>query len=221
MLSSPRCIFVVGGPGCGKGTTCEKLARDPTKFHLNGKLVTFVHLCAGDLLRSVASGDSPCSNIEIKDKVQYLLSNGKIVPSEITFALISEALRANEKNGACGTQRIYLLDGYPRKRDQGDWFEKEFGRVSKVIYLNCSSSTLRKRLLKRQSKDVQNQSVSTPRKDDIPSLIDKRIQVHVEECLPVIESYSAENRLHTIDCDDKTVEQVVDETRLAILSLTR
>ena len=37
----PSVIFVLGGPGCGKGTQCGKIA-DEYKY---------VHLSAGDLLR--------------------------------------------------------------------------------------------------------------------------------------------------------------------------
>lgn len=35
-------VFVLGGPGAGKGTQCEKLVKD----------YSFVHLAAGDLLRA-------------------------------------------------------------------------------------------------------------------------------------------------------------------------
>ncbi|KAL3113991.1 hypothetical protein niasHT_014894 [Heterodera trifolii] len=43
----PPVVFVVGGPGCGKGTQCERIVE---KFG-------FTHLSSGDLLRAeVASG---------------------------------------------------------------------------------------------------------------------------------------------------------------------
>ena len=46
-LKSKRVIFVVGGPGCGKGTQCAKIVE---KYG-------FCHLSTGDLLREeVQSG---------------------------------------------------------------------------------------------------------------------------------------------------------------------
>ena len=44
------CFFVLGGPGCGKGTVCSHLV----------KKYGFVHLSAGDLLR--AERDSGSEN---------------------------------------------------------------------------------------------------------------------------------------------------------------
>ena len=47
--SLPKIVFVLGGPGCGKGTQCAKLVE---KFQC-------AHLSAGDLLREeVKSGSS-------------------------------------------------------------------------------------------------------------------------------------------------------------------
>eukprot|EP00009_Paramoeba_aestuarina_P006662 CAMPEP_0201514740 /NCGR_PEP_ID=MMETSP0161_2-20130828/6495_1 /ASSEMBLY_ACC=CAM_ASM_000251 /TAXON_ID=180227 /ORGANISM="Neoparamoeba aestuarina, Strain SoJaBio B1-5/56/2" /LENGTH=207 /DNA_ID=CAMNT_0047911375 /DNA_START=85 /DNA_END=708 /DNA_ORIENTATION=+ len=203
----------MGGPGCGKGTTCERLcACDLALFH-GEKRIRFRQLCAGDLLRGVASGSVQGIDTEVAAKVQNLLKAGAIVPSEITFALMRDALKELEKSSHEHARNIYLLDGYPRKRDQGDWFENEFGKASMVLHLECSSDVLRKRLAKRFTETCGD------RCDDIPSLIEKRINVHVEEVFPVIESYKREGRLRTIQCDGKTIEEVTEDAQAAILEI--
>jgi UMP-CMP kinase len=64
----PAVVFVLGGPGAGKGTQCERIA----KAH------GYVHLSAGDLLRAErASGSAQGQMIE-----EYI-REGQIVPVEV------------------------------------------------------------------------------------------------------------------------------------------
>merc|ERR1712166_1415061 len=73
------CYFVLGGPGCGKGTVCSKLVSE------HG----FVHLSAGDLLR--AERNSGSKNAEL---INDIILKGEIVPVEITVNLIKVAMQA-------------------------------------------------------------------------------------------------------------------------------
>ncbi|KAA8577263.1 hypothetical protein EYC84_007242 [Monilinia fructicola] len=59
-------LFVLGGPGAGKGTQCANLVRD----------YNFTHLSAGDLLR--AEQERPGS--EFGDLIKDYIKNGLIVP---------------------------------------------------------------------------------------------------------------------------------------------
>ena len=63
-------IFVVGGPGSGKGTQCERLSAD---FNL-------CHLSVGDLLRNEAS-----SGTERGTLLDEYMKEGKIVPMVFFF----------------------------------------------------------------------------------------------------------------------------------------
>lgn len=49
----PRVLFVLGGPGAGKGTQCALLEKE----------FGFTHLSAGDLLRIEANSDSEYSEM--------------------------------------------------------------------------------------------------------------------------------------------------------------
>lgn len=61
-----KTIWVIGGPGCGKGTQCDKII---AKYGL-------LHLSSGDLLREeVASGSSR------GESLQELMSKGLFVPT--------------------------------------------------------------------------------------------------------------------------------------------
>ena len=87
-------IFVLGGPGAGKGTQCANLVRD----------YGFKHLSAGDLLRE--EQDRPGSDVGamIKDYIK----EGQIVPSEVTIQLLENAMgrTMQEEN-----KHKFLIDG--------------------------------------------------------------------------------------------------------------
>ena len=67
-------IFVLGGPGAGKGTQCEKITQR----------YPFVHLSAGDLLRE----ERKTPGSQYGDLISSHIKEGSIVPVEITCSLL-------------------------------------------------------------------------------------------------------------------------------------
>lgn len=65
MYGRPRVIFVLGGPGAGKGTQCAKIVED----------YGFTHLSAGELLRQEMKASS-----EDAELIKSYINEGKIVP---------------------------------------------------------------------------------------------------------------------------------------------
>jgi adenylate kinase len=63
-----RIVFVLGGPGSGKGTQCAKIV---DKYG-------FTHLSAGDLLR-----DEVKSGSDVGKKCEAIMKEGKLVPMEV------------------------------------------------------------------------------------------------------------------------------------------
>ena len=61
-----KTIWVIGGPGCGKGTQCDKIIE---KYGL-------IHLSSGDLLREEVASGSPRGA-----SLQELMSKGLFVPT--------------------------------------------------------------------------------------------------------------------------------------------
>ncbi|XP_039341955.1 adenylate kinase isoenzyme 5 [Mauremys reevesii] len=128
-LRKSNIIFVVGGPGSGKGTQCEQLAQ---KYG-------FTHLSTGDLLRRELTSSSERSKL-IKD----IMECGELVPGDIVLALLKEAMIAS-----LGDTKGFLIDGYPWDVKQGEEFECKIGEPKLVLYLDCSTETMSSRLLKR------------------------------------------------------------------------
>ncbi|XP_072488637.1 adenylate kinase isoenzyme 1 isoform X3 [Notamacropus eugenii] len=64
-LKNSKIIFVVGGPGSGKGTQCEKIV----------KKYGYTHLSTGDLLREEVSSGS-----ERGKKLSEIMEKGQLVP---------------------------------------------------------------------------------------------------------------------------------------------
>lgn len=101
-LKHTKVVFVVGGPGSGKGTQCEKIA------HKYG----YVHLSSGDLLREEVKSGS-----ERGKHLNDLMEKGVLVPNQIVLDMIKEAMIMHKsRNG-------YLIDGYPRELNQAIEFE--------------------------------------------------------------------------------------------------
>jgi UMP-CMP kinase len=92
--SSVTVIFVLGGPGAGKGTQCAKLVEE----------YGFKHLSAGDLLRE--EQNRPGS--EFGEMINTYITEGKIVPMEVTIQLLENAMKAAmEKEN----KTLFLIDG--------------------------------------------------------------------------------------------------------------
>lgn len=127
-------LFVLGGPGAGKGTQCANLVRD----------YGFTHLSAGDLLRA----EQERKGSEFGDLIKEYIRDGKIVPMEVTVQLLENAMTEQiekDKNG----KGKFLIDGFPRKMDQALKFEETVCRSQFVLFFDCPEEEMQKRLLER------------------------------------------------------------------------
>ncbi|KAJ6827020.1 putative UMP-CMP kinase 3 isoform X1 [Iris pallida] len=100
-------VFVLGGPGSGKGTQCANIVE-----HFG-----FTHLSAGDLLRAEIKSGS-----ENGAMIQNMIKEGKIVPSEVTIKLLQRAMLESDNDK-------FLIDGFPRNEENRAAFE----RVTKIL----------------------------------------------------------------------------------------
>merc|ERR1712193_35566 len=79
-LQGKKIVFIVGGPGSGKGTQCDRIVQ---KYG-------YCHLSSGDLLRAeVASGS------ERGQKLQEIMKKGELVPLETVLAMIKDKMIAS------------------------------------------------------------------------------------------------------------------------------
>jgi UMP-CMP kinase len=127
-------LFVLGGPGAGKGTQCANLVRD----------YNFTHLSAGDLLRA----EQDRKDSEFGDLIKSYIKDGKIVPMEVTVQLLENAMtEVVEKDK--DHKGKFLIDGFPRKMDQALKFEETVCPSKFVLFYDCPEEEMQKRLLKR------------------------------------------------------------------------
>ncbi|KAF9111531.1 hypothetical protein BGX27_004789 [Mortierella sp. AM989] len=172
-LQNTTVIFVLGGPGAGKGTQCANLVRD----------FGFVHLSAGDLLR--AEQERPGS--QYGELIKSYIKEGKIVPMEVTIALLENAMLASG-------QTRFLIDGFPRKMDQALKFEEAVVPSAFTLYFECPEEVMLRRLMKRGE--------TSGRADDNIESIKKRFRTFTETSYPVIEHYNKSGKVHTVSCVD-------------------
>lgn len=173
---SPNVVFVLGGPGAGKGTMCE----------LAESQLGWTHLSMGDLLRTEReAGGSTAAVIE-----EYI-KDGKLVPNEITVNLLKNAMetvtRTTGKNN-------FLIDGFPRSLDNLEGWYDVFGReaeLPKMLYFECPYDVLEKRIMGRAK--------YSGRSDDNVESMKLRFDTFKAETLPTVDLFKSKNKCVEVD----------------------
>lgn len=183
-----KVVFVLGGPGSGKGTQCANIVE-----HFG-----YTHLSAGDLLRAEIKSGS-----ENGTMIQNMITEGKIVPSEVTIMLLQRAMQESENDK-------FLIDGFPRNEENRAAFERVTKIVPEfVLFFDCADEEMERRLLNRNQGRV----------DDNIETIRKRFKVFVESSLPVIEYYGSHGKVRKIDAG-RSVEEVFEAVKIIFSSVT-
>lgn len=193
-------IFVLGGPGAGKGTQCERLVRD----------YGFAHLSAGDLLR--AEQNRPGS--QFGEMIKTYIKEGQIVPMEVTVKLLENAMRdsfasppTTAPDAWQGGKGRFLIDGFPRKMDQALKFDEAVCQSSFVLFFNTSEEVMLGRLLERGK--------TSGRADDNKESIVKRFRTFVDTSMPVVDYYRARGKVVEVD-SSPPVDEVYGHVRVAM-----
>jgi UMP-CMP kinase len=174
MSSTPlyQVVFVLGGPGSGKGTNCAKIVED----------FGYLHLSAGDLLRAERAKDTPLANM-----INTYIQEGKIVSAEITVRLLREAMEQS-------ATKKFLIDGFPRDIDNLTCWEstmKDEAEVLFLLFLDCPQEVMTARLLERGK--------TSGRVDDNIDSIIKRFQTYEQSTRPIIEHFRSINKIRQVD----------------------
>ena len=97
-MTKPSIIFIIGGPGVGKGTICSYLTNDYPNI--------ISAFSTGDILRSVVKEKKFMGWEKLEDDMK----KGNLISSERVLSYLKEAILSSDK-------KIILVDGYPRKRE--------------------------------------------------------------------------------------------------------
>ncbi|XP_063698552.1 adenylate kinase isoenzyme 1 isoform X3 [Culicoides brevitarsis] len=178
VASGSPIIWVLGGPGCGKGTQCDRII---AKYG-------FSHFSTGDLLRAEVASGSPKGK-----ELQDMMTKGLLVSNQIVLELLEAAM-----NKVANTPG-FLIDGYPREPAQGPEFEKIIAPVDIILYFECSDNTLVTRIMKRAAESA------VKRADDNEETLKTRIATFRENTEKILAQYPSQLRRIDAERDVDTI----------------
>lgn len=196
-------IVLLGAPGSGKGTQAKKLMAEKN----------IPQISTGDMLRAAAAAGS-----RFGLQAKKIMDAGNLVPDEIVLGIISERL------GEADTADGFILDGFPRTRQQALDLEDLLDQIGKpldtVVLMDIDCEILTKRLTGRRTCSLTGKLLNiyfssqeeldectnaggelVQRVDDIGDTIKSRLEVYRRQTEPLIEYYRNRDKLKTIDAD--------------------
>ena len=189
-MSKPQVIFVMGGPGAGKGTQCAKLVKE----------LGFATFSTGDLLRGVVKEQKA----EGWEQLAADMKEGKLISSERVLFYLKDAIMKSDN-------KKILVDGYPRNQENMDVWEKVMKDVVDVkaaLFFDCPAEEMKKRILGR----------GEGRADDNEKTILKRIDVFDKETRPLAPIFEKQGILIRIDCN-RTKDEIFEDLKKKIIEL--
>lgn len=172
----PNVVFVLGGPGTGKGTMCE----------LAESQLGWTHLSTGNILRTELEAGGPSAAT-----IGEYINAGKLVPNEIVMTLLKDAMEHITRTTG---RNNFLLDGFPRSLTNLEGWYEIFGRdaeLPKMLYFECPYEVLEKRVLGRAK--------YSGRSDDNVESMKLRFDTFKAETLPTVELFKGKNKCVEID----------------------
>jgi adenylate kinase len=164
-------MLLIGAPGAGKGTQATLISE---RFGI-------AHISSGDLLRTHVQ-----DNTTIGRAAKEYLARGDLVPDSIVMDMLRKPVVAASQAGG------YVLDGFPRTVEQAKAAYEtasELGvAVEVAVYLEVPTEELTRRLLARGRG-----------KDDIPEVIEHRLQVFEAKTRPMLDYYAEREELITVN----------------------
>jgi adenylate kinase len=184
-------IILIGPPGAGKGTQCQRLI----------DLLRVPHLSTGEMLRAAVKAGTPEGL-----QAALAMNEGKLVPDPLIVGMVTRRLEARDCRGGC------LLDGFPRTLPQAeildDLLERRAMSVDGVIELAVPRDELIRRMLARK------------RADDDPAIFARRIASFEEQTAPLLEYYDRQGKLACID-GLGTADEIFERVKVAVARFER
>lgn len=185
-------LILLGPPGAGKGTQAQFLI----------DAYGIPQLSTGDILRAAIAAKTPMG-LEAK----AIMDRGDLVSDDVVNAIVSE--RLEEPDCAKG----FILDGFPRTIAQAEELKNILNdkgiALDAVIEIKADEETLVQRIINRAKES------GGARADDNEEVIRNRLEVYRELTEPLVDYYSKEGLLKSVD-GMRPVEEVTASIRSAL-----
>ncbi len=143
-------LLVLGPQGAGKGTQAKRIASE----------YGIPHVSTGDMFRAAQA-----EGTEFGKQVGEIMAYGRLVPDELTIAMIEERLSQPDAQGG------FVLDGFPRNLAQAEALDLMLGGIGRgldaILFFEVTDEVGMRRALERAQVEG--------RADDTPELIAKRL----------------------------------------------
>lgn len=196
-------LVLLGPPGAGKGTHAQVLSKE----------FKVIHVSTGDMLREALKAATPLG-LEAKE----YMDKGELVPDKVVIALVAERLSRPDAAGG------FVLDGFPRTRQQGEGLDLTLRRLRMpldlVIYFKTSQAVIVSRLSGRRvcgqcgkNYHIKNFKPKVDgvcdicgralvqRPDDKEETIGHRLEVYEKQTAPLVEYYRKKGALVEVSGD--------------------
>jgi adenylate kinase len=193
-------IILFGPPGAGKGTQAKKMV----------DFYGIPQISTGDILRAnVREGT------ELGLAAKAYMDKGELVPDEVLIGIIKNRLKEQD------CEKGFILDGYPRTTPQADALAVILSEINKPIDVVLNLEVPDEELVERISGRLMcncgasyHRTFNPPKKegicdicggavfqraDDKEEAVKNRLNVYKKQTEPLIEYYSKQGLLVTLD----------------------
>ena len=188
-----KCVFVLGGPGSGKGTQCTRIS----------EMFGYDHLSTGDLLREELSKGGP-----LAEEINDCITQGKLVSDDIVVKLLKNAMEKSDN-------MKFLIDGFPRSFDNLKAWHEVLGDLTSIdfiLHFDCPVELMRERIITRGK--------ASSRSDDNEETIIKRFETFQLESVPVLDYLYLTGKVRTLSSVPPPIK-VFDQVKFLFEGLNR
>ncbi len=192
---------MLGAPGAGKGTQAKLIAE---KYGIP-------HISTGDIFRANIK-----EGTQLGKEAKEYMDKGQLVPDELTVRILLDRVGKEDcKNG-------YVLDGFPRTIPQAQVLDNEVAKLGDKIDYAIDVEVPDENIIRRmggrraclkcgatyhiEHVPPKKEGICDTcgselvlRDDDKPETVKSRLEVYHKQTQPLIDHYSKQNILRTVD----------------------